>query len=365
MSSLTSAGAFPRTSGCQLSDELRLIGSFALALIAALALVPVAIRLALRTGFMDIPLGYKGHSRPTPYLGGVAVMTALAVSVLAFGGVTSRYAPILIWTVVLFAVGTVDDKRNLNPAVRLVIEAGAGFALWYYGLGWAILPGDVPNIALTILWVVGVVNAFNLMDNMDGASSTVGALSAGGTAAVAIVGGNLALGVVMLAVAGACLGFLRYNLARPARIFLGDGGSMPLGFIIAAGVMALPLSSSLNWTGLFAAVPLVGLPILDTTLVVISRRRAGRPILAGGRDHLTHRLRALVGTPQAVAICLAAVQSVLCLTALALSQLDRTWVVAVAAAYLPAAAFAIYILETAGLGAVVPSGSVEPESSAA
>src|SRR5205085_10694377 len=131
---------------------------------------------ASRTGFMDVRAGYEGHARPTPYLGGVAVIAALAISVLAFGGLTSRYAPILIWTLVLFAVGTHDDKRNLNPSVRLVIEAGAGFALWYYGLGWAILPGEAANIALTILWVIGVVNAFNLMDNMDGASSSVGAV---------------------------------------------------------------------------------------------------------------------------------------------------------------------------------------------
>jgi UDP-GlcNAc:undecaprenyl-phosphate GlcNAc-1-phosphate transferase len=328
-----------------LPEEIRLVGSFALALALASILVPVAIRLALRTGFLDRPIGYKGHARPTPYLGGAAIVVAVAITVIASGAATSRFAPILIWAFVLFVVGTVDDKRSLNPAIRLVIEAGAAGALWYYGLGWAILPGDAANIALTVVWIVGVVNAFNLMDNMDGAASTVAAVSAAGAAALAIILDDVALAVILLAVSAACAAFLRFNLSRPARIFLGDGGSMPIGFLIAAAVMAMPAHSNLGWSGLFLVAPLVGLPILDTALVVISRRRGGRPVLSGGRDHLTHRLHARLGSARFVAVCLASAQAVLCLIVLPLSQAGAAPIVVLAAVYVAAAAAAIYTLE--------------------
>src|SRR4051812_16541734 len=194
---------------------------------------------------MDVPAGYKGHSRATPYLGGAAVVTAIAITVFAFGAWNSRYAAVLIWGLVLFVVGTVDDKRNLNPFTRLMIEVVAGAAVWHYGLGWAIFGNDVANLALTIIWVVGLVNAFNLMDNMDGAAATVAGISASGAAFVAVLGGDIALAVIAVAVAGACTGFLPFNLSKPSRIFLGDGGSMPLGFVVACAVMAAPMSENL------------------------------------------------------------------------------------------------------------------------
>jgi UDP-GlcNAc:undecaprenyl-phosphate GlcNAc-1-phosphate transferase len=336
-----------------LADELRLAGSFALSLVAVLVLVPFVIRLARRTGFVDRPGGYKGHEKPTPYLGGLAVVAAVAAGVVVFGVATSRFAPLLIWALVLFVVGTVDDKRNLSPWVRLAIECFAALALFNYGLGWTTFDNTAANIVLTVVWIVGLVNAFNLMDNMDGAASTVGGVSAVGAATAAIIGGDVALAVIVLAVAGACCGFLRYNLAKPARVFLGDGGSMPLGFVIAGAVMAEPMSADVGWTAILVAAPLVGLPILDTTLVVMSRRRAGRPILSGGRDHLTHRLRAVLGSARAVAIFLAVTQAVLCLGAISLSHLDRIIVAMTAVGYVLAGAYAIYVLETPGRGRLV------------
>lgn len=353
-------------------DDLRLVASFALAMIAAGLLVPLAIRVALRTHFVDRPGGYKGHERVTPYLGGSAVALAVAIAVFAMGAWDSRYAALLIWAVVMYVVGTVDDRFNLNPFVRMAIEAFAGLALWHYGLGWAVFDSDVLNIALTILWVVGLVNAFNLMDNMDGAASTVAGISAAGAAIVSIIGGDTELAVITLAVAGACCGFLPFNLAKPSRIFLGDGGSMPLGFIVAGSVMATPMAGELGWSAILVSIPLVGLPILDTTLVVISRRRGGRPVLSGGRDHLTHRLRTILGgSPRMVALCLAAVQGLLCLLAVGLSTIGPLPVALAAAGYLFGCAAAIWALETKQLPVVtwtartLPADSVTPESSAA
>jgi UDP-GlcNAc:undecaprenyl-phosphate GlcNAc-1-phosphate transferase len=355
-----------------LPEELRLGGAFALSLVAVLALVPVAMRIALRTGFVDVPGGYKGHSRSTPYLGGMAVVAAVGLALLVSGAATSRFAALFVWAFVLFVVGTVDDKRNLSPFARLVVEVIAAAALWNYGLGWAVFDSDVLNIALTVLWVVGLVNAFNLMDNMDGAASSVAGVSATGMAALGVLYGDTALALVGASLGGACLGFLRYNLAKPARIFLGDGGSMPIGFIIAGAVMAAPGTQQSGWSAILALSPMVGLPILDTTLVVISRRRGGRPVLSGGRDHLTHRLRAMLGgSVRAVVLTLAAAQATLCIAAVGLSQLGTLFALCATVGFAAAGAFTIFVLETPGRGRLavvaraVPADSVTPEKSPA
>jgi UDP-GlcNAc:undecaprenyl-phosphate GlcNAc-1-phosphate transferase len=129
---------------------------------------------------------------------------------------------------------------------------------------------------------------------------------------LAAADGNAALGAIALALAGACAGYLPFNLASPSRIFLGDGGSVPIGFLIAATIMALPESGRLGWATIPLAVVLVGLPALDTALVIVSRKRRGVGICTGGRDHLTHRLRARLGTPRRVAMALATGQAFLC-----------------------------------------------------
>ena len=327
-------------------EALQLLVGFALALGAAALAVPVAIRLALRTGFMDVPAGYKGHVRATPYLGGIAVVSAAAVPILLFGAETSRYAALLIWAIVLSVVGTIDDRRSLNPFARLAIEAFAGLALWHYGIGWSMFGSDAANIAVTIFWVVGLVNAFNLMDNMDGASASVTAIAACGAAAVAVIGGDVPLAIIVLAVAGACAGFLPYNLGQPSRIFLGDGGSMPLGLVVAGAVMAAPVAGDAHGGAILALAPIAGLPILDTTLVVVSRRRSGRAILSGGRDHLTHRLRSMLGSARMVALALGTIQAGLCLMAVLIAQTSLPAIAVMAGAYIAAGIAAIYTLES-------------------
>jgi UDP-GlcNAc:undecaprenyl-phosphate GlcNAc-1-phosphate transferase len=354
-----------------LPDELQLAGAFALSLIAALVFVPVAMRIAVRTEFVDVPGGYKGHARATPYLGGLAVVAAVALGLFVSGAATSRFAALFVWAFVLFVVGTVDDRRNLSPLPRLIIEIIAAAALWNYGLGWGVFDSDILNIALTVIWIVGCVNAFNLMDNMDGAAATVAGVSATGLAALGVVYGESALALLGATLAGACLGFLRYNLAKPARIFLGDGGSMPIGLVVAGAVMAAPHTQTSGLSVMLALAPMVGLPLLDTTLVVISRRRGGRPVLSGGRDHLTHRLRAMLGSTRAVVFALASVQAVLCMMALGLSQVGIVFTLGAAVALLVMAGVTIFVLENPGRTEIaadtptLPADSVAPETSAA
>ena len=219
-------------------DELRLALAFAVGSGAALIIVPAAIWIAWRTDFLDRPVGYKKHARPTPCLGGPAVMLAFLPAALLLGGGASQFGVIVVCALGLSLVGAVDDRVGLGPLVRILAEIAAATALWSAGLAWDVSQSEMVNLAAAIFWVVGVVNAFNLMDNLDGAAGTVGGVSAAGAGALAAVEGDLLLAALAFSLSGACAGFLPFNLAQPARVFLGDGGSMPIGFVVAAVVMS-------------------------------------------------------------------------------------------------------------------------------
>lgn len=292
--------------------ELHVVAAFVLALAGALIATPVAIRIARRTEFYDRPLGYKRHGQSTPYLGGSAVIIAFLLAAGLLGDFV-QFWPLGLCVLTLAVIGTVDDRRNLRPATRVGFEIAAGVILWQAGLGWHLFDSTVANLGLTVVWVLGIVNAFNLMDNLDGATGTIGAVSGAGIGALGLTYGDSGLAVIGLSMSGACIGFLRLNLAAPARIFLGDGGSMPLGLIAASGAASVG-SAAFPGSGLalLDGALLVGLVILDSALVIVSRTRSQVPLLTGGRDHLTHRLLGLVGTPRRVAIGLAVSQAGLC-----------------------------------------------------
>jgi UDP-GlcNAc:undecaprenyl-phosphate/decaprenyl-phosphate GlcNAc-1-phosphate transferase len=325
-------------------DEVKVLGALLTAFVVTLLATPIARRIAVRTEFFDHPVGFKGHSRPTPYLGGVAVIAGALAGTLIFGA-AEAYTRLLVAALVISAIGTLDDRIQLGVTLRLIAQVLTAIACWTVDLGWTMLGSGSVNLALTIVWVVGITNAFNLMDNQDGAAGTVGAVSSAGIGALALIQGAVPLAVIAFSLSGACLAFLRYNLAKPASIFLGDGGSMPIGLLVACTVMAVP-DGALDWTLLFATAPLVGLPILDTALVVLSRFRRGAPILSGGRDHLTHRLLGMVGSERTVALILAAAQTALCGLSIALFHLDQAAILVATAAYLTIGAALIALLET-------------------
>ncbi len=325
--------------------EVALPAAFAVAALATYALTPGAIRLALSTGFLDRPVGYKGHARPTPYLGGLAIAGGVTGAGLAFGAATSSYAVLLFCALALLALGTLDDRRNLSPLLRVVAECMVALVLWGTGHGWDVVGSAPVDALLTVLWVVGIVNAFNLMDNMNGAAATCAAVSALGAAGLALAGGRYELAALCLAVAGACAGFLPFNLVRPSAIFMGDGGSMLLGSLIAGVTMAAAPVAEVHGLALVGAVLIAGLAILDTTLVTVSRRRGGRPLLSGGRDHLTHRLAHRLGSPDRVPLVLAAGQTVLCCVALAAMQAGPAGILAAGIVTAAAGAWAVSRLD--------------------
>jgi UDP-GlcNAc:undecaprenyl-phosphate GlcNAc-1-phosphate transferase len=345
----------------------QLAGAFAFSLVISLVATPLAIRLAVRTGFYDEPVGYKAHRAPTPYLGGVAVVGAFLVSAIPFGAGFGGLAPIAVGALVLWLIGTLDDRISMSARTRLVAEAAMGAMLWATGHGWDVFGAALPDLALTMLWIVGLVNAFNLMDNMDGAASSVASVCSAGAGALALIDGHAALAALAFALCGACAGFLPYNLRSPARIFLGDGGSMPVGFVVAATVMAVARSEShLGLGALALSAALVGMPVLDTTLVVVSRRRRGLSVLTGGRDHLTHRLRTRLRSARAVALALALLQAALCLLVIGATTLGSPLLLAAAALCFILGGTAIGMLERPGwIGEPAPADATAAVADAA
>lgn len=340
----------------------RLLISLAIATTVVYAATPYAIRIAGRLQFYDKPAGYKGHARPTPYLGGAAVMSGFVIAVLAAAGDWRKTIPLVGGVALLWAVGTIDDRRTVRPEWRVLVELALAWMVWASGLGWHLHMGGAVDLLLTCLWILGIVNAFNLFDNMDGAASTMALVVSAGAAVLGVVRGDAWLAVGAASLGGACLGFLPRNLLPPARIFLGDGGSMPLGFAVAVLVMVAATTSATAWQSLLVALLLVGIPALDTSLVIVSRRRRGVSILKGGRDHLTHRARKFLPSARAVALTLGAAQAVVSVLAVLASQGGSSFIVIGAILYLLAAAIAIAVLETQQVeefGAVGVEGTVD------
>lgn len=322
--------------------------AFLLAGAGSLALTPVAISLARRLGFYDRPAGYKAHASPTPYLGGAAVVAATLLAAAAFPDRLASLGAIAALVAALWALGTLDDARGLGPGTRLAVEALAGAGLYAAGVGWPAFGSEAANLALTIVFTVGVVNACNLMDNSDGACAATAAAAAVALGAGIAAGGDRALAALTFSLAGACAGFLRHNLASPSRIFLGDGGSMPVGLLLAAAVMSLPGAGGLGFALLPVAVVLAGLPAFDTALVIVSRRRRGAPVLSGGNDHLAHRLRAWLGSSRRAAAALAAGQLLVVGAGVVLAALPAVPATLGSIALICAAVAAIALLELPG-----------------
>jgi len=301
-----------------------MLPSFIVSYLVAVAATPLAIRIATRTGFLDRPVGYKAHAAATPYLGGAAVLAGFLAGALIYGAFgESDLTPIFVGAAILWLVGTIDDRLLLGPRVRVLAVALAAAILWQGDLGWTLFANDLANLAVTVLWVLGIVNAFNLMDNLDGAAATVAGASAAGIALLAAYEGPEVVTALGVAVCGACAGFLHFNLTRPARIFMGDGGSMLLGFLVAALAMAVWRLNGMAGTAFLPAILLVGVPIFDMTMVIVSRLRRGAPVYKGGRDHTTHRLLPMIGSTWAVALTLGLVQGALSLAAISLMDASK------------------------------------------
>jgi len=306
--------------------------SFFIPFLAALVLTPVAGRVARRLGVLDSPgdASHKTHTDATPYLGGLALGAAVllvAAGLVAVGAITTDANAELFYVIagaaVLALVGLIDDVRGVSPLVRLAYEALAAVALWQVGIGAGVFGTAWADLAVTILWVVAVTNAVNFIDNMDGLAAGVTAMSALGIFAISAANGDLLVSSLALALAGASLGFLRYNFP-PATIFLGDAGSMMLGFLLAALILKVDLPVGPAAPRILATVLLAAVPLFDLSVVVVARTLDRRPMWRGARDHTSHRLGELGMSRRGVATSFLAAQALCAAVAFPLYHLSET-----------------------------------------
>ncbi|HEY3232310.1 MAG TPA: MraY family glycosyltransferase [Roseiflexaceae bacterium] len=256
---------------------------------------PVARRLALHTGVVDAPNARKIHGAPVPLLGGAAIYAAFVLALIVGGDrfYIRELVGILLGATLVSLFGLADDRWGLHAYLKLGGQLLAGVVLIVGGTQVQLFVQPWLNWVFTLLWVVGITNAFNLLDNMDGLSGGIATVVAAFFLLLAALGGQFLVGTLAAALIGACVGFLRYNL-NPATIFMGDTGSLFLGFLLAALGIKLRFPSNVPWVTWLVPVCVLALPIFDTSLVFVSRLRHGlNPLTTPGKDHLSHRLVAL------------------------------------------------------------------------
>jgi len=325
---------------------LHLLGTFLAGFVATSSIVPLCRRLAERAGCVAKPKADRWNARPTALLGGVAI----AVVVLAGGVALDSAAQLRIMLIAgaaMFGLGLADDLANLKPSTKLVAEITIASLLVFFGYRLHWVESLTLDAMLTVFWVVGVTNAFNLLDNMDGLAAGIGLIAAGalliGFADMGELGPRAAYVALLM---GALVGFLLHNF-HPASIFMGDSGSLFVGLTVATLALENAPDSRAG-SGLLSIVggPVLVLliPIFDTTLVTVLRLLSGRRPSQGGRDHSSHRLVA-IGLSERMAVTvlwtLAALGGAI---ALVLRTLDTGFGAAAAGGFLLAMAiFAIYL----------------------
>jgi UDP-GlcNAc:undecaprenyl-phosphate GlcNAc-1-phosphate transferase len=274
--------------------------AFFVALIASLVLVIPVRALALRVGMVDLPGPRKVHLTPIPLLGGLAIYGAVMIAVLfAFDGpARAQIEGILAGASLVAAIGILDDRGLLHHQIKLFIGMPvAALILLFSGIHAQVFSvllggrsGYVLDAIFTVVWVVGITASFSILDHMDGLCAGIAAVASVSFALVAYLNGQTLVATLAAAVLGAATGFLRWNF-KPAKIFMGDGGAMFLGFLMATLGLKLRLERTDHLAGWLVPLLILGATIFDTTLVTISRSRRGLlPFTTPGKDHTAHRL---------------------------------------------------------------------------
>ncbi|MBI5124157.1 MAG: undecaprenyl/decaprenyl-phosphate alpha-N-acetylglucosaminyl 1-phosphate transferase [Candidatus Omnitrophica bacterium] len=265
------------------------IGVFIISFLIAHGVTPFVRTVALRLGYMDHPEYKKSHAHPTPLLGGVAIYIAFLSSMVFGVDVHKTAAGLFLGATMLLVVGLIDDKFGMMPELKLSAQILAALTAFKFGLRVTTIDDYYLCMFFTVFWIVGITNAINLLDNLNGLSSGISAISSIFFCIIAFVEKDFLAATLAASIAGASLGFLRHNFPR-ANIFMGDTGSLVLGFSLAC--LAIVGSWATEDITLSLSIPIVILayPIFDTTLVTVIRLAEGRSIFQGGRDHSSHIL---------------------------------------------------------------------------
>ncbi len=331
--------------------------AFSIALLASLTLTVPVRALALRVGMVDLPGPRKVHLKPIPLLGGLAIYAGVIIAILFVfdGPARAQVEGIFAGATLVIAAGILDDRGWLHDQIKLFVAMPlAALILLASGIRaqvFSVLLGGPAgwflDAALTVFWVVGITASFSILDHMDGLCAGVAAMASAFFALLAHLHGQTLVTVLAAAVLGAAAGFLRWNF-KPAKIFMGDAGAMFLGFLMATLSLKLRLAHDNHLAAWIAPVLILGVPVLDTALVSISRARRGLlPFASPGKDHAAHRLANLgLGERGAVLVLYltgAATGSV----AILVSYLSAKFILLVAAATAAFALAAVALLERA------------------
>lgn len=317
-----------------MSIEFSLLAAIMLALTVALVVsflaTPIVKSFAYKLGAIDVPKDARRmHKVPIPRMGGLAIFLGFIISVLVFADITEQMKGILLGSVIIVVMGIIDDITPLRARLKFVVQILAALIPVYYGvqityisnpnifsdspywhLGWLSIP-------ITVLWIVGLTNAVNLIDGLDGLAIGVSTISALTMLAIAILVSDVQVAIVMAALVGACIGFMPYNM-NPAKIFMGDTGSTFLGYILAC----ITIQGLFKFYAVISfVVPflILGLPIFDTTFAIIRRISHGQNPMAPDRSHVHHRLIDMgLNQKQAVAV-LYVISAILGLSAVVLA----------------------------------------------
>jgi len=334
------------------------------AFLLAAGATPVMRRVAFRLGIVDLPAARKVHARPMPLLGGVAIYVAFIATLAILGdrAYVREVVGIFAGATLCSFVGAWDDRSSLRPRAKLLVQVLASVILVLSGVSIQ-LPWLGPlNIIVTIIWVVGITNAMNLLDNMDGLCGGTAMIAATFFLLLAATEGQYLVGALAAAVVGACVGFLVYNF-NPASVFMGDSGALFLGFVLAAlGIKLrfMTLSPSVSW---LIPVVVLGLPVFDTTLVTVSRLRRGlNPLTTPGKDHLSHRLVARGMSHREAVLVLYLVSGAFGVVGMFLTQASARLSMAIGISLALAGVCAIYRLEsgTRAVSSPPPPERAEP-----
>jgi UDP-GlcNAc:undecaprenyl-phosphate GlcNAc-1-phosphate transferase len=277
--------------------------AFPVALLASLVFTPVTRALAVRYSLLDIPDGERFHSSPIPLLGGVAVMAAVLVSGLTtyfLLGLKLEAAHVFLGTglVLSFALGMYDDRRGMGARWKICGQAACAVLLvigCYVG-GW--IEGGY-LFPILVVWIIGIMNAINFLDNMDGIAGGVIALASLAFLVSLFSQQHWAGTILAGALCGASVGFLRFNFP-PASIFLGDAGSLPMGYLL--GALSIMAAGQAVPGSLLTPIIILGYPLFDITFVTIVRVREKRQFYLGGKDHSSHRFASLLTSPRKTAL---------------------------------------------------------------
>ena len=274
---------------------------FALSFISVGLLTPVMRKVAIKKNIFDLPnTSHKSHQTPTPYLGGVAIMLGtvlvLLTAVVSSDEVRSNLElmlSVLIPALFLGGIGLWDDLKGLPAYPRLLAQSVIGVFISILLINTGTLGNPTGSrtldILLTVIWIVGICNSINFFDNLDGGAAGTVAISSLGLFVLGFQGNQFLVAALSAVTAGATIGFLLWN-KNPARIYMGDAGALFLGVLIATLTIRLKPDTEVMWTSLATPLLLLAVPILDTSVAVLSRIRRGVSPLQGGLDHLSHRL---------------------------------------------------------------------------